>query len=103
MIELIQNEIMDSGSLVTWEDIAGLEFQKKTVKEIVVLPMLRPDIFTGLKWVEKREKGGWLMVTSFFQKIIFSSLFFFYIWNSLIVLMIGKKQCKMRLILRFKP
>ncbi|XP_023321921.1 fidgetin-like protein 1 isoform X2 [Eurytemora carolleeae] len=49
MIELIQNEIMDSGSLVTWEDIAGLEFQKKTVKEIVVLPMLRPDIFTGLK------------------------------------------------------
>ena len=77
MIELIQNEIMDSGSLVTWEDIAGLEFQKKTVKEIVVLPMLRPDIFTGLKWVEKREKGGWLMVTSFFQKIIFSSLLFF--------------------------
>ena len=57
MIELIQNEIMDSGSLVTWEDIAGLEFQKKTVKEIVVLPMLRPDIFTGLKWVDKREKG----------------------------------------------
>ena len=47
MIELILNEIMDHGSPVHWDDIAGLKFQKKTVKEIVVLPMLRPDIFTG--------------------------------------------------------
>jgi len=49
MIELIINEIMDSGSPVHWNDIAGLNFQKKTVKEIVVLPLLRPDIFTGLR------------------------------------------------------
>ena len=49
MIELIQNEIMDHGQPVTWEDIAGLEFVKTTVKEIVVFPLLRPDIFHGLR------------------------------------------------------
>lgn len=49
MIELISNEIMDHGPAVSWEDIAGLEFAKKTIKEIVVWPMLRPDIFTGLR------------------------------------------------------
>lgn len=49
MIELIENEIMDNGSPVNWDDIAGLEFAKKTIQEIVVWPMLRPDIFTGLR------------------------------------------------------
>ncbi|XP_065561483.1 fidgetin-like protein 1 isoform X1 [Artemia franciscana] len=49
LIELIKNEIMDMKSQVTWEDVAGLEFAKKTIKEIVVWPMLRPDIFTGLR------------------------------------------------------
>ena len=49
MVELIENEIMDTGSPVSWDDIAGLEFAKKTIKEIVVWPMLRPDIFTGLR------------------------------------------------------
>ena len=27
----------------------GLEFAKATIKEIVIWPMLRPDIFTGLR------------------------------------------------------
>lgn len=49
MVELIENEIMDNGSPVNWDDIAGLEFAKKTIQEIVVWPMLRPDIFTGLR------------------------------------------------------
>ncbi|XP_077265085.1 fidgetin-like protein 1 isoform X3 [Temnothorax americanus] len=49
MIELIKNEIMDSGKTITWDDIAGLEYIKKIVKEVVVFPMLRPDIFTGLR------------------------------------------------------
>ncbi|ESP03936.1 hypothetical protein LOTGIDRAFT_212112 [Lottia gigantea] len=49
MIELINNEIMDHGPKLTWDDVAGLEFAKKTIKEIVVWPMLRPDIFTGLR------------------------------------------------------
>lgn len=49
IIELIMSEIMDHGPPVTWDDIAGLEFAKTTIKEIVVWPMLRPDIFTGLR------------------------------------------------------
>ena len=49
MVELICNEIMDCGQTVEWEDIAGLQFAKETVKEIVVYPLLRPDIFTGLR------------------------------------------------------
>uniref|UniRef100_A0A8C3R664 Fidgetin-like protein 1 n=1 Tax=Cyanoderma ruficeps TaxID=181631 RepID=A0A8C3R664_9PASS len=49
MIELIMHEIMDHGPPVGWDDIAGVEFAKATIKEIVVWPMLRPDIFTGLR------------------------------------------------------
>ncbi|KPP61601.1 hypothetical protein Z043_120280 [Scleropages formosus] len=49
IIELIMSEIMDHGPPVSWEDIAGLEFAKATIQEIVVWPMLRPDIFTGLR------------------------------------------------------
>lgn len=49
IIDLIMSEIMDHGPPVAWDDIAGLEFAKTTIKEIVVWPMLRPDIFTGLR------------------------------------------------------
>ncbi|XP_042332224.1 fidgetin-like protein 1 isoform X2 [Sceloporus undulatus] len=49
MIELVMQEIMDHGPPITWDDIAGVEFAKATIKEIVVWPMLRPDIFTGLR------------------------------------------------------
>lgn len=49
MIELIKSEIMDSGTLITWDDIAGLEFAKTIIQEVVVWPLLRPDIFTGLR------------------------------------------------------
>lgn len=37
------------GLAIGWDDISGLDFAKKTIKEIVVWPMLRPDIFTGLR------------------------------------------------------
>ncbi|KAI5697679.1 hypothetical protein M8J75_014042 [Diaphorina citri] len=49
MIERIENEIMDQGKPVTWDDIAGLTFAKQTIQEVIVWPMLRPDIFTGLR------------------------------------------------------
>ncbi|NXX89422.1 FIGL1 protein, partial [Centropus bengalensis] len=49
MVELVMHEIMDHGPPVNWDDIAGVEFAKATIKEIVVWPMLRPDIFTGLR------------------------------------------------------
>ncbi|KAL1138035.1 hypothetical protein AAG570_009730 [Ranatra chinensis] len=49
MVELIKSEIMDCGAKIDWEDIAGLHVAKTTIQEIVVWPMLRPDIFTGLR------------------------------------------------------
>jgi fidgetin-like protein 1 len=45
----IQNEIMESGETVTFDDIAGLKDAKQTVLEVVVWPMQRPDVFTGLR------------------------------------------------------
>uniref|UniRef100_T1JG46 Fidgetin-like protein 1 n=1 Tax=Strigamia maritima TaxID=126957 RepID=T1JG46_STRMM len=53
MIEMIENEIMDHGSPVSWDDIAGLEFAKAEIKEVIIWPMLRPDLFTGLRSVPK--------------------------------------------------
>lgn len=49
MVELIENEIMEKQINITWNDIAGLEFAKKTINEIIVLPMIRPDIFKGIR------------------------------------------------------
>ncbi|KAF9093621.1 hypothetical protein BGX29_009865 [Mortierella sp. GBA35] len=49
MIEAIKNEIMESYAAVTWDDISGLEHAKKTIMETITWPMLRPDIFIGLR------------------------------------------------------
>lgn len=49
MIEAIMNEIIDQCDKVEWHSIAGLEYAKKMLQEAVVLPILRPDIFTGLR------------------------------------------------------
>ncbi|KAG7397290.1 Fidgetin-like protein 1 [Phytophthora boehmeriae] len=53
LIEKIEMEIVDSGDPVTFEDIAGLQFAKKCVNELVIWPMARPDIFTGLRSLPK--------------------------------------------------
>lgn len=49
MVELIENEIMEKSPNINWNDIAGLEFAKKTINEIIIWPMLRPDIFKGIR------------------------------------------------------
>ncbi|KAJ8725394.1 hypothetical protein PYW08_003577 [Mythimna loreyi] len=49
MIELIESEIIDKGTPIGWDDIAGLHHAKATIQEAVVWPLLRPDIFTGLR------------------------------------------------------
>ncbi|KAI9141487.1 P-loop containing nucleoside triphosphate hydrolase protein [Paraphysoderma sedebokerense] len=54
MIQQIESEIIDNGRRITWDDIAGLEHAKKIIKEIVVYPLLRPDLFCGLR---KPSKG----------------------------------------------
>ena len=48
-INLLISEILFNGKPTQWNDIAGLDFVKKTVKEVVVFPLLRPDIFKGLR------------------------------------------------------
>jgi len=45
----IQEEMMIASPNVKWTDIAGLAFAKATLQEAVVLPALRPDLFTGLR------------------------------------------------------
>lgn len=49
MIELIENEIITLRESVEWDDIAGLSSIKKVLNEVIVWPLLRPDIFTGLR------------------------------------------------------
>ncbi|XP_028141955.1 fidgetin-like protein 1 [Diabrotica virgifera virgifera] len=49
MVELIKSEIMDCNANLHWDDIAGLSFAKTAIQEAVVWPLLRPDIFTGLR------------------------------------------------------
>ena len=39
MVEMVKNEIMDQGEPVGWDDIAGLEFAKKTVNKIAGIPL----------------------------------------------------------------
>lgn len=45
----IFNEIVVQGDEVHWDDVAGLEIAKKALKEAVVYPFLRPDLFMGLR------------------------------------------------------
>ncbi|XP_050718311.1 spastin-like isoform X3 [Eriocheir sinensis] len=45
----IMDEIVDSSAPVSWEDIAGQETAKNALQEIVILPALRPELFTGLR------------------------------------------------------
>lgn len=47
--EQILNEIIIQGDEVHWDDIAGLEIAKAALKENVVYPFLRPDLFMGLR------------------------------------------------------
>ncbi|KAJ7987362.1 hypothetical protein DPEC_G00325690 [Dallia pectoralis] len=49
LANLILNEIVDSGSTVNFEDIAGQDLAKQALQEIVILPALRPELFTGLR------------------------------------------------------
>ncbi|KAK4237215.1 oligomeric complex COG6-domain-containing protein [Achaetomium macrosporum] len=45
----ILNEIIVQGDEVHWSDIAGLEVAKNALRETVVYPFLRPDLFMGLR------------------------------------------------------
>lgn len=42
-------DIIDKGPGVKWDDIAGLTEAKKLLEEAVVLPLLMPDYFRGIR------------------------------------------------------
>ncbi|KAJ8385452.1 hypothetical protein AAFF_G00189040 [Aldrovandia affinis] len=48
LVEMVTTEIVQQGPPLDWSDIAGLELAKATIKEEVLWPMLRPDMFSGL-------------------------------------------------------
>ncbi|KAK2650514.1 hypothetical protein Ddye_018003 [Dipteronia dyeriana] len=49
LVEMIETAIVDRSPSVKWEDVAGLEKAKQTLKEMVILPTKRRDLFTGLR------------------------------------------------------
>ena len=53
LVKRIEQEVIDSGSPVTFEDVAGLADAKRSIQEMVIWPMQRPELFTGLRAVPK--------------------------------------------------
>lgn len=49
LVGRILDELIVDCKDVTWESIAGLKDVKSRIQEMVVLPMLRPDLFTGIR------------------------------------------------------
>ncbi|KAJ3331278.1 hypothetical protein HDU76_003613 [Blyttiomyces sp. JEL0837] len=49
MANRILSEVVVNGPSVSWNDIVGLDAAKQALREIVVLPTLRPELFTGLR------------------------------------------------------
>ena len=52
MVELILQEVITKGSTgVTWQDVSGQDKAKMALHEMVVLPTLRPELFTGTRHI----------------------------------------------------
>ncbi|XP_062313948.1 fidgetin isoform X2 [Osmerus eperlanus] len=48
LVEMVTTEILQQAPPVDWSDIAGLDLAKAAIKEEILWPILRPDMFSGL-------------------------------------------------------
>ncbi|CAJ1963831.1 unnamed protein product [Cylindrotheca closterium] len=52
LVKMVKNDLyVDASQLqnVSWNDIAGLAQAKQSLQEAAILPLIRPDLFTGLR------------------------------------------------------
>ncbi|XP_055695621.1 spastin isoform X3 [Lutzomyia longipalpis] len=49
LVQIIMDEIVEGGSKVEWNDIVGQDVAKQALQEMVILPSVRPELFTGLR------------------------------------------------------
>jgi katanin p60 ATPase-containing subunit A1 len=49
LVQTLHREILQGKPNIHWFDIAGLDEAKKLLNEALVLPMLMPDLFTGIR------------------------------------------------------
>lgn len=48
LVQRIEDEILDRSPHVSWDDIAGMGDAKRLLNEAVVLPLIVPELFTGV-------------------------------------------------------
>lgn len=49
MVAAIESEIMSTGEVVLWRDVAGCEDVKQSLQELLIRPAQRPDLYTGIR------------------------------------------------------
>ena len=51
LVQTIKNDLYVDGSRISvkWSDVSGLDDAKRSLQEAAILPLLRPDLYTGLR------------------------------------------------------